>query len=96
MMFAMIQQEVRIFSQGMEACLTFPQFQFLVARTQLRIITIAVRPSLDAYNAPFVFCSDPRVSLYFETLTKKTVQELAIGLEGFCISGVTCTSSLRL
>ena len=58
------------------------------------VFTVAVRPTLDSYNAPFVFVSDPRVSSYFETITKKTIHELAVGLEGFVISGVSCKRRL--
>ncbi|PIL36587.1 hypothetical protein GSI_00276 [Ganoderma sinense ZZ0214-1] len=64
------------------------ELQFLAGRTGLRIVTIAVRPSSDALNAPFVFSSDERVGYYFETLTKMPMQELVVGLEGFCISGI--------
>ena len=72
------------------------QLQFLAGRTGLRIVTIAVRPTSDAFNAPFVFSSDERVAYYFETLTKMSMQELAVGLEGFCISGINGTYSKLL
>ncbi|KAI1782517.1 hypothetical protein LXA43DRAFT_905549, partial [Ganoderma leucocontextum] len=65
------------------------ELEFLTGRTGMCVLTIAVRPTLDSYNAPFVFVSEPRMTQYFETLTKKTIQELAMGLEGFCISGIT-------
>lgn len=52
------------------------------------IFTLAVRPTVDAYNAPFVFASEPRVLQLMETLTKKTIQELVMGLEAFCVSGI--------
>lgn len=51
-------------------------------------MTIAVHPTSDAFNAPFVFSSNEHVAYYFETLTKMPLQELAVGLEGFCISGI--------
>ena len=35
-----------------------------------------------------MFSSDKHVAYYFETLTKMPLQELVVGLEGFCISGI--------
>ena len=49
---------------------------------------MAMCPTLDTFNALFVFYSDERVTYYFETLTKMPMQELVIALEGFCLSGI--------
>ena len=70
------------------------QLEALTGRTRMCVFTVTVHPTLDSYNAPFIFISDPRVTLYFETITKKTIHEIAVGLEGFVISGVSCKRQL--
>ena len=55
------------------------------------MLFIAVRSKLDWYNPPYVFYSNERVAQFWESLTSKTIQDLALQMEGFCISGIKGT-----
>ncbi len=68
------------------------QLEFLHGRTDTDVLLIAVRSNLEHHNQPFVFYSSERVASFWETITKKTVEDLALQMEGFCISGVEGTS----
>ncbi|PIL29501.1 hypothetical protein GSI_08309 [Ganoderma sinense ZZ0214-1] len=65
------------------------ELEFLAGRTGMCVLTLAVRSSLDSFNPPFIFVSEPRISQHMETITGKTVLDLAIGLEALCVSGIT-------
>ena len=65
------------------------QLENLHIRTDVHIFFVAVRSQPTQYNHPYVFYTDDRVPRYLEQFSGgKTVDDLATGLEGFCISGV--------
>ena len=67
-----------------------PQLEFLHGHTDTDVLFTAVRSKLEYYNQPYVFWSNDRVASFWETLTKKTLYDLASQMEGYCISGVEC------
>lgn len=92
-MLAKIQQKASrlLFSWSFLSCpLSSFQLKFLAGHMGMCILTITVHLNLESYNAPFVFISEPHILQYFETLMKKTLQDLMMGLEGFIILGITC------
>ncbi|KAH9940712.1 hypothetical protein B0H21DRAFT_697389 [Amylocystis lapponica] len=60
----------------------------LNARTGTEILLFAVRSSVEHFNRPFVYCSNPRLSEFVEVTTRASVQELALRMEGFCLAGL--------
>ncbi|KAL6298785.1 hypothetical protein BKA93DRAFT_743471, partial [Sparassis latifolia] len=57
-------------------------------RTGTEVLMFAVRSDINQYNQPFIFYSNLRLSHFIATTTKCTVQELAMHMEGYCISRV--------
>ena len=57
---------------------------------------IATRASSEQYNPPYYFYTDDRLRQFVETsLGGKTLNQFAIEMEGFAISGMKCKSSVR-
>lgn len=52
---------------------------------------MVMRTDMNHYNTPFFFHTNERIRQYLETVTGKTIHELVIELEGFCISGMQGT-----
>ncbi|RDX50670.1 hypothetical protein OH76DRAFT_1348475, partial [Lentinus brumalis] len=64
------------------------ELEYLHGRTDTDVLFIAVRSKLDYYNQPYVFYSNDRVAEFWETLGKKNLPDLALAMEGYCISGM--------
>ncbi|KAH9931190.1 hypothetical protein B0H21DRAFT_699888 [Amylocystis lapponica] len=60
----------------------------LHSRTGTEAILFAVRSKTEHYNKPYVFCSNARMSEFMEVVTKASVQDLALRMEGYCVAGV--------
>ncbi len=50
-----------------------------------------MRANHDDYNPPFVFYTGDGIANFFELVTKNTIQDFAVKLEAYCISGVDGT-----
>ncbi len=50
-----------------------------------------MRSNHEDYNPPFVFYTGDRVGTFFELISKNTIQDFAVKLEAYCISGVDGT-----
>ncbi|RDX48314.1 hypothetical protein OH76DRAFT_1352635, partial [Lentinus brumalis] len=57
-------------------------------RTENEFVLLAVRSKHDDYNPPYVFYTGDRIANFVEIVTKNTIQDFAVKLEAYCISGV--------
>ena len=64
------------------------QLDNLHKRTDMAILLIATRTSLEAFGDPVFHHSDPRVLNFIEATTGSTIEDLALRLEAYTIAGV--------
>ncbi|KAI0667164.1 hypothetical protein C8Q78DRAFT_994228 [Trametes maxima] len=57
------------------------------ARTGNEYVLFEVRSDTSSYNRPFVFFTSQRLNDFFVLVTQNTAAELALKMEGYCISG---------
>ncbi|KAI0693250.1 hypothetical protein C8T65DRAFT_544120, partial [Cerioporus squamosus] len=66
----------------------------LHGRTDIDIFCMAFRSKIDSYNAPYIFYTSERIAAYVQNQTKKTIQEFALGMEAYNLSGAN-TQALK-
>ncbi|KAI1796805.1 hypothetical protein LXA43DRAFT_879401 [Ganoderma leucocontextum] len=64
------------------------ELENLHKRTGMGTLLLATRGSIEAFGNPVVHYSDPRVQQFMETTVGATLEDTALRLEGYCISGV--------
>ncbi|KAL6298320.1 hypothetical protein BKA93DRAFT_744378, partial [Sparassis latifolia] len=58
------------------------------AWTGTEVLMLAVRSSADHYNQPHVFMTSEKLVDFFTTSFNATLSDVAVRLEGFCLSGI--------
>jgi hypothetical protein len=64
------------------------QVEMLHSRTGTEVLVIAVRSDLRQHLRPHVFYTSDLFTEYFDLTIGKTANDIAFGLEGYCISGI--------
>ena len=64
------------------------QLEELHGRTNNEFLLIAVRTRIEDLNPPYVFYSGERVADCMKTLTKHSVQDVAVKMEAYCLRGL--------
>ncbi|OBZ72319.1 hypothetical protein A0H81_07734 [Grifola frondosa] len=60
--------------------------------TDMDVLLFTVRSNAQHYNKPYIFCSNHHLAEFVKLVTKASVQELALKMEGYCISGIFLTT----
>ncbi|KAI0348815.1 hypothetical protein OH77DRAFT_1491362 [Trametes cingulata] len=64
------------------------ELENLNGRTGTEFLLVGVWSQTDHFNPPYVFYTNERIVQFVELLNNMSMQDFALRLEGFCVSGV--------